>query len=350
MSIKRVGVWTAAIALIAIGVMVIVQMLGLLQYSTLRYFWPAIVILFGLEMIWSHTTSRGAKVRYSAWSIVLLVFVTIAGLGVSFVQHIAVASHGRYDISFDKRFAEPVDGHVNTATGIQKVVIHLRNAPVTVTGTSSPTLSYVGLLTIHAASQQAAKQLIQTEWSVQKHGSTLDMTLKDDRPGFNIPMGGASYAVAHLNVRVPAQLLTTVVTTNGAIRVKHMNASVNVQSTNGAVELNDVTGKAVAHTSNSTITLQHTMGSVDAETTNGTIGATSAVGGPWRCVTTNGSVNLQFTGQPSLDVNAYRTNGHFGGSIPWVKNGRNHATAKIGSGKYQVEIHTTNGGVNVDAS
>ena len=45
---RKVGLLTVALGLIAIGFVIILQMIGWPSYGVMKYFWPFLIILFGL--------------------------------------------------------------------------------------------------------------------------------------------------------------------------------------------------------------------------------------------------------------------------------------------------------------
>ncbi|QQE78977.1 DUF4097 family beta strand repeat-containing protein [Alicyclobacillus sp. SO9] len=341
--VRKVGILTSAAALITIGVIVILHVAGPVSYSVLHYIWPAMLILFGIEAIWTYVATRGTRVRVSGWSVVLLVVIGLFSLGTYGVRVLSS------DLHFGPGYAEPVNGKVAIGGGIQKVVIRLRNTPVTVTGTTSSTLSYNGVLKVTAASKKQADKDIHTQWQVHKTGDTLVMTLVEPKPRIDLSFGGLIQSSPHLNVAVPQQLLSSVTTTNSSIDESHMNGAVDLHTTNGPIKLQDIKGNVSAATTNGSIHLKNVAKTVNVSTTNGSITGNSMVGGQWTCDTTNASVKMSLQSQSNAKVTASTSNGHFGGNVKWTTSNRNNATATVGKGTYPMTIHTTNASVTIDS-
>lgn len=341
MKIRKVGVLTSAIALIAIGIVILLQMTGVLSYDALRYVWPIVIILFGLEIIWTYSTHKEQKIQYSGWSIALLVLMMVISFGTIMVQSVVSA------IKFGSGYAEPVKGQVNMNKQIRKVDIELPDTPVKIVGTNASVLSYDGIVQIKAASKKEADHLMQSDWTVRQEGDTLVLTLGVEASGWNFDFGGWTSPSPHLDVQVPQALLTHVVTSNSSVHVTDMHAATEVHTSNGSITLANIQANATAGTMNGRITLQNIAGKVDAGTTNGSIKGSSMVGGNWTCTTTNGAIKLEFINGPSAKITASTNHGRIGGNVAWTMDDQDHGTVTLRSGANAVALQTTNGSVAV---
>ncbi len=181
---QKIGVWTSAVALIAFGIIILLNVIGVASYSVLKYLWPVLVILFGIEIIWTYARHKDEKVQYSGWSIALLVLVMVLSLGTFAIQSLI------HRIRWSPGYAEPIHGQVNISNRIRKVQIELPNTPVTVVGTAKHVLSYDGIVKIDASSQRAADEAVRRQWTVRQVGDTLEMKLADEGPGWNSSFTG----------------------------------------------------------------------------------------------------------------------------------------------------------------
>lgn len=117
-----------------------------------------------------------------------------------------------------------------------------------------------------------------------------------------------------LNVALPAGAGLSAVGTNGAITTSGIHGRIDARTTNGLV---DVAGA---------------QGDLDLHSTNGAVRLTGATSSNVRVETTNGALDLRFTGPPR-SLQARSTNGAISVAVP-------------GTTAYAVSATTTNGGVD----
>ena len=100
-------------------------------------------------------------------------------------------------------------------------------------------------------------------------------------------------------------------TSNGKIRIAVFEGNVEAKTSNGSVTLTDSQGSAVIKTSNGNIKADGVRGHFEAKTSNGGIRARILGDGDGRPIevhTSNGSIDLTLTEQPSADVIATSSN------------------------------------------
>jgi hypothetical protein len=340
MRTAKIGVLTSAFTFIAIGVVIVLHVSGLVSYEVFKYLWPILLIAFGVELLWGYFTNREQPVQVSGWSLVLIAFVMLLSIGQS------VRASGFIGKHIGVRYVEPVNGHVGVGSGIKRVQIEVENARVTVTGTTGSEVVYDGELDVGASSQRDADRQIHSQWSIHRVGDVLEMRL-NSRPSLDVMWRWAG-PHPYLNVQVPKDLSTEVVTSNGSIQVAYMNASSDVQTSNGTVALKDVKGDVTVDSSNGAVSLNAIAGRVRVHTINGVIRAVSKIGGDWTCSTINGAIQLIVPSDTNATVDAHTTNGSIGGNVHWTYESRQHGTSNLGSGEHQVHLSTTNGSVRVD--
>lgn len=356
----RVGILTSAIALIILGLMIILHTLGHVSYETLRYLWPLLIILFGLEVLYYRFRFQDKRPQYSRGSIGFIVAVGVISGGLAMIHPSLRAlvngnwnalhgdtSAGHIDFGgFGPSYEVPVKGDVAVNGKIQRVVIQVVNARVTVTGTEKQTVSYDGDFPVDAASQKEANTEIHKLWTVSEQGDTLRLVYQPSRnsgPHFDI---GANDP--YLNVSLPKSLISDVTTQNGAVQVSDVNASSSVRTRNGSISISHVKGNASAMTNNGAIKLNDIHHQVQAQTTNGTISGQSSVGGAWQCDTTNGAIALSIPSTASVSLSATTVNGHIGGIPNWTFSDKHHGSASLHGGTYQMLLKTVNGSVTIN--
>lgn len=143
----------------------------------------------------------------------------------------------------------------------------------------------------------------------------------------------------------------TFATSNGDIVMDSVKGDFDGTTSNGRIEVNAVEGRLMLRTSNGKVNLHEAMGEFDVETSNGGISYSGSMtaGGTNRLVTSNGSVVVQFRGDPSVVLDAETSNGDVICELPIqatvVKDER--LVGKIGGGEADLYIRTSNGDVTI---
>jgi hypothetical protein len=337
MSMKKIGVFTSAIALIALGIIIVLHTGGLVSYNILKYLWPALVILFGVEILWSRYQPRDTPIRFSGFGIALIIVVLILSL----VQSVFTG------IGWFNAYLEPVNGHVHIDSSVKRVYIEIPDGKVTVTGTEAQDLTYDGQLDVGASSKTDADKFIRSDWTVRQTGDTLDLIFNHHSQFLALGLGGLVHA-PYLNVEVPSGLLSRVRTSNGQVFVSSMNADSDVRSSNGSVTMEHIQGNATISTSNGSVSINDISGVIDAHTTNGSIKGQSVVGGNWVCTTTNGSIKLSIPADSNANIDAKTSNGKIDGDVSWQFDKKHHARVALGHGGKQIWLTTSNSSVTVN--
>jgi hypothetical protein len=358
MNIRKTGITTVSVGLVAIGILMILHFTGLVSVQVLKYFGPCLLILFGFEIIWSLYRQAGQRMYFSVWSVILLVVV----LFISLVQFIYPGGFG-----WQTGFISPVHGQVSVDSGIKHVDIRIPEGKIKLIGTTEPVLSYDGSLEAGASSQSKADEIIQANWKVRKSGDTIEMILELTEPQvklFNI--FDWTHETPYLNVQVPQALLTKVVTKNGGVDVVDMNADVDIKSSNGGMTVKNVRGNVKAMTSNGSFTIEEINGSVEVQTSNGSISLTnisgsvsasssngamkgnSSVNGKWDFHTSNGNITLTIPEKTNATLQARTSKDHVGGDVNWHSDAQKQYVSKLGTGTNPITLSTSNGSIIVN--
>lgn len=177
-----------------------------------------------------------------------------------------------------------------------------------------------------------------------------------------------SYYQSTYEVELPQRLSVMFETTNGKVEAPAFDGDVTLETTNGSITSKGAGGVARLDTTNGSIHIDMVNGEVDAETTNGNINITG-VGGPISAETTNGSIEVNLTGAMAGDVKLETTNGSiefnpgpsadftvradtsqgkvYGSDELEYNKRRNYARGSYGSGRYKVNLETTNGSIRI---
>jgi len=143
----------------------------------------------------------------------------------------------------------------------------------------------------------------------------------------------------------------TLETSNGAIVLDDVKGDFDATTSNGAVEIDTIDGKASVRTSNGRVTLQQAKGEFNARTSNETVSFSGEMtpGGSNRLVTSNGSVQVELTGTPSVHLDASTSNEKVKCALPILatKTDSNHLVGTIGAGEAELYIQTSNDDVTI---
>jgi hypothetical protein len=100
---RRVGTFTAGIALIVFGVLFLLHtILQTFDYKFIFSLWPIILILLGLEIIISYAVNKDEKMRYDGGAIALIIILAFFAMGMGsmeFVIEHAQSLGGHFTIS-----------------------------------------------------------------------------------------------------------------------------------------------------------------------------------------------------------------------------------------------------------
>ncbi|MDR9853430.1 DUF4097 family beta strand repeat-containing protein [Paenibacillus sp. VCA1] len=354
----KVGRWTSAIGLIGVGVIVLLQFNNIISSEALKYVWPMLLILLGVEVVIANIIHSERRVRLGGFSVTILILLLL----VSTVQTVLPDLGGL----FNRGYVGAVQGQTEVGSGIKRVEIKVDHGKVNVTGTEDAKLTYDGKFRFRdAKNQEDADRKAKERWKVSPSGDTLVLSLEDN-PGVLFQIGFFPDE-EYVNVSVPKSLEVevrtkndsvigkqldagfTAVTTNSSITLEQVKGNVSASTTNGAVRVADIGGSAQLKSTNGSLTIDRVAGEVTAKTTNGAIRGTSAIGGDWTCSSTNGSINLKVPENASAEIKAKTSNSSIGGSIAWAEDGGdNRKRAMIGDGSHHVELTTSNGSIKVN--
>lgn len=356
----KIGSFTAALGCIALGTIIALVQYDVVTYAALGYLWPALLILFGLEMLLRLFIKSDAKNRVSGWAILLIILL----VGASGAQ--SQLSGGSLSNFFSNKHLVPLSGTLEVKDNIKTLKISLPNGKVKVEGMDGSTLDYEGSLLLGGGSQSEAESALEKKWNVRTEGDTLVLKLDEENNWFfNIQFGFNSKS-PYLNINVPKNLAVVVETSDGSVEAWNLQSGIETETSNGAINIHDIVGGVEADTSNGSMTVKNVQGGVkldssngaitldnidgalSAESSNGKITINSAVTGDWDCSSSNGKIVLTVPKVTDAKITADTSNGSFKGNVAWDTKDDDYGTVVLGNAKYTVELSTSNGSVTVD--
>jgi len=143
----------------------------------------------------------------------------------------------------------------------------------------------------------------------------------------------------------------TLRTSNGKIVLKDVKGAYDGTTSNGAIEIGTMEGTCVISTSNGSVDLWDVKGEVEVESSNGEIwfSGEMTAGSRSRLVTSNGKVDVELFGTPSISLDAKTSNGVVTCElvITATLTREDHLVGTIGAGEAELYIRTSNGDVTI---
>jgi DUF4097 and DUF4098 domain-containing protein YvlB len=140
-------------------------------------------------------------------------------------------------------------------------------------------------------------------------------------------------------------------TSNGDVDLEQVKGDFEATTSNGKVEINTIEGSAFVRTSNGEVAVQEAKGEFDIKSSNGNVSFSGEMGpgGSNRLVTTNGNVDVELAGTPSVHLDASTSNGKVECALPITatKPDTHHLVGTIGAGEADLYIDTSNGDVTI---
>ncbi|AIQ45582.1 hypothetical protein R70723_06470 [Paenibacillus sp. FSL R7-0273] len=358
----KIGSFSAALGCIAVGVLIVLAQYNVISYDALGYLWPALLILFGLEMLIRLFIRSDVKTRVSGWGILLVIVLVLASGGQT------VLAGGTLGGIFGRTQLVPLNGAIEVQSKIERVKIELPSGKVMIQGTDGNTLDYEGKLELPGKNESEAANAMEKKWKVTEEGDTLVLKLDLETNWLSNIHFGVYTKEPYLNISLPQNLAVEVETSDGAIEAGNLAGGLEVDTSNGTLDIHDITGGVDARTSNGTIAVQNVQGetelsssngaitltnidgTVSADSSNGRITVNSAVTGDWDLDSSNGKITVSLPAATNAEIKAETSNGGLKGNIAWDRDDDNQGRAVLGEGTHEVSLSTSNGTITVDTA
>ena len=201
------------------------------------------------------------------------------------------------------------------------------------------------------------------DYEVSQDGNTITVVAEIDQGWFISNVGVDITITAPVNTDVELETSNgaielngiegtgTLRTSNGEIVLENVKGDFEGRTSNGKIEVDTLEGTAFLMTSNGGLDLQEVIGEVDAETSNGGISYSGDMipGGDNRLITSNGNVDVELMGTPSIKLDASTNNGDVTSELPITATttSDDHLVGTIGDGEADLYIESSNGDVTI---
>jgi hypothetical protein len=167
---------------------------------------------------------------------------------------------------------------------------------------------------------------------------------KDGRP--------ADSSGATFRLRVPPRSPVTLASSNGALTVTGLGATVSAQGSNGRITVTDGKGSLTLATSNGAVEASGETVVLDARTSNGSVSFSGSLAdGAHRARSSNGSVTVTLPKDAVFDLDAKTSNGSVTSEFPLTVTSLEKRDALRGSvaagAKVSLALETSNGSIRV---
>ncbi len=211
--------------------------------------------------------------------------------------------------------------------------------------------------------QATLRGIDRIDYQVSQDGNTITVLAEIDQGWFISNVGVDITITAPVSTDVELEISNgaielngiegtgTLRTSNGEIVLENVKGDFEGRTSNGKIEVDTLEGAAFLRTSNGGLDLQEVTGEVDAETSNGGISYSGDMiaGGDNRLITSNGNVDVELLGTPSIELDASTSNGDITSELPITATttGDDHLVGTIGDGEADLYIRTSNGNVMI---
>ncbi|MCL6478906.1 MAG: DUF4097 family beta strand repeat-containing protein [Peptococcaceae bacterium] len=368
----KVGSYTLALGLIAIGTGFLAHNLNLLEASMVLRLWPLLLIGLGVEYFIRKLTAKEIEIQFSAPSVILigLIIALMAAanalynfnpgrfLGGVFLDH--VFDNNKYVREWQAE--QPVALEKGARLEIEN-----RLGDIEITASPDDRMHLSARIEGRGATRERARNIAEAE---RIHVDTGPVTRIYTGPesGFS-----GDNVLVSMRLAVPAGLNITANNKLGRILVRKSSAeTLSLETSVGRIEINDFTGNVKAKSDLGEVSLKNIAGNTEVETSVGKIEildpagdvtATSRIGSielrsgkpldkKYLLKGENGQITFSLPRNSSLKVYAF--NNH--GSISGMESNRNSqglnnwGELTLGEGKGSARLENKNGSVRVDVN
>ncbi|MDF2938896.1 MAG: hypothetical protein K0Q90_4269, partial [Paenibacillaceae bacterium] len=296
----KVGRYTAALLLLSVGLLLLLDQTGGSGYVALLLdWWPVLLITLGLEYLVFNFIYRKKETAFRLdWGgLILSVLISAVVVGITQADRLPKDWLGSLNfnistlnLSFSSEsgysFTKP-ELNIPLPAGVEKVELENPNGSVEIRGGNVKDIVIQAVVWVDKVDEAEASRIAEESTIDYSGGSNFKImtNAKEYTGGFPnkrkprinlqviVPESvKADYQLKLLNGKVIAEHVPVaeklnVRTTNGAITVTGIEGSITAYTTNGAVEISDIEGDASLETTNGVVTVTEVGGKLEAETT-----------------------------------------------------------------------------------
>lgn len=375
----RIGRYTAALSLTALGILLLLDHAGYLDaLGILRVWWPAALVALGVELIIVQSLNKQEISR------VKIAFGTLFG-AVAFGSLVLAAAKGdelrlgewqewrdgvRWGLFDSDQAKHSFDKGVTVVPmrdPERPVVISNVNGNITLTEGPVADIEVKAVVYVDVSDRKQAEELADRSSIQVTEGSRTEITAHGESYGFvnlrkpridmivTFPQGRnlssleldlTTGSVRMERLTVPADIRMEV--TNGEITGEQIDGTLHVKLINGDIRLFGLERDAELEIVNGEMEVADPQAALSAKTVNGDIEIRSAtIGGDWTVNSTMGDLTLAWPEGAGVNVKAKSSFDHVDTAWP-LSVSEHEASGKLGSGDWQITAET-NAKITLDA-
>jgi hypothetical protein len=402
----KVGKYTAALILVIVGSLLLIDLTTNTEFTgEILNWWPAIIILLGVEYLFISLIYRGPdrKIGFAVGSLILSIVLCIVVVSYTTFPNINILNSINIgNISFSDKTSTPYNKdmiNVPVTEKQNKVQIYNPNGDIEIISGQLDHIQIATTIYVNKLSKEEADDIVNnSNVTYEENGSTLKLEAEGkeyrvfgikQKPRMDLVITVPANLVVNYdldmkNGKLVASDITTadhfmITTTNGSIQVNNMvgdifakttngkilvdniQGDVDLDTTNGSITTNVVDGDVKAATTNGKISGDTLTGSVDIETTNGSITLTdvlhdveadttngsitihtNSLGGDWELDTTHGKIDIYVPEHSNFDVEGSGGNKQIHSDFPLKITGRD-VSGIVGNGQHKIKLDTNSG-------
>lgn len=174
---QRVGTLSLGILLIVLGILLLTaQFKQRLILDMLLIWWPLILVLIGVEILWYVYTSteQEPKVKYDAFSIFIIMVIVFSSIGIYALTATGVVERVSRNIKSSIVSADVPSQRFPVREEIKKIIIYAPGGKLDIKRNSNPDIIVFGRAVVDAIDNEEAKALIEENPVVfQEEGNML---------------------------------------------------------------------------------------------------------------------------------------------------------------------------------
>lgn len=336
----KIGRITTGVSLILLGILLFLRMTGQAPWADqMLQYWPAIVIGYGIEMLFSGR--REGRLRFD-WGGAILVFVVLMLVN-------AFTFGGGFRLGgFGPEKTIQAGPIIHEGGDLSALWVHSPNGEVTVMPSTDGKITVIPTYRLRTNDENGARQLMEErQVRVTENGNRLEVQVEWPKNQFSLFEW--INASVDLKVYAPKEMLIEGESSNGSIAVTQMGKVGRIHTSNGDITLTDSMGKADIDTSNGRISVANFAGEIRAKTSNGSIEAGGEMKGDWNFHTSNGTIRINLPSASSIAYDLRTSNGSIDVPNPPFtgKKDEDHYAGVINGGENRLMADTSNGSIHI---
>ncbi|PLR75665.1 hypothetical protein CU633_19740 [Bacillus sp. V3-13] len=216
----RVGTFSMGASLLFLGIFLLVSSIfGYGLMNIMMAWWPALLIVLGLEILLFLILSRQEKpfLKYDFLSIVFVGLLGTAGIGFAVLSSTGLIEKVEETLNRQEKTLDLPGFSQNAEGEINRVVVETENFPITIEGTTEREISIFGTYRAYLGKDEVLVEDVEDYLSVQQKGDSLYLSvngLPSEAGPFN------QYASLDVTLLVPNDLKLEVAANENEVTMK----------------------------------------------------------------------------------------------------------------------------------